>query len=70
MRSVRQCQRQFKTGQFFPKKMRFESITRKDIQFAMYRLNHRPRKCLGFKISHEVFMKQLHFRHNAVALQF
>ncbi len=55
--------------QFFPKKMRFESITRKDIAFAMHRLNHRPRKCLGFKTPHEVFMKQLHSRHNAVALQ-
>ena len=55
--------------QFFPKKMRFESITRTDIEFAMHRLNHRPRKCLGFKTPHEVFMKQLHSRHNTVALQ-
>ena len=29
--------------QFFPKKIRFESITRKDIKFAVLRLNHRPR---------------------------
>lgn len=55
--------------QFFPKKIRFESITETDIEFAMHRLNHRTRKCLGFKTSHEVFMKQLHSRHNAVALQ-
>jgi len=55
--------------QFFPKKMCFKTITRKDIAFAMHRLNHRPRKCLGFKTPHEVFMKQLHSRHNAVALQ-
>ncbi len=55
--------------QFFPKKMAFESITLSDIEFAMHRLNHRPRKCLGFKTPHEVFMKQLHSRHNAVALQ-
>ena len=46
--------------QFFPKKMRFQSITKKDIAFAMNRLNRRPRKCLGFKTPHEVFMKQLH----------
>ncbi|MSQ73930.1 MAG: IS30 family transposase [Betaproteobacteria bacterium] len=46
--------------QFFPKKMHFDSITPKDIVFAMHRLNHRPRKCLGFKTPHEVFMKQLH----------
>ena len=55
--------------QFFPKKMAFESITLSDIELAMHRLNHRPRKCLGFKTPHEVFMKQRHSRHNAVALQ-
>lgn len=55
--------------QFFPKKMAFESITLSDIERATHRLNHRPRKCLGFKTPHEVFMKQLHSRHNAVALQ-
>ena len=55
--------------QFFPKKMCFHSITPDQVAFAMYRLNHRPRKCLGFKTPHEVFMKQLHSRHNPVALQ-
>ena len=55
--------------QFFPKKMRFESITCQDLECAMHRLNHHPRKCLGFKTPHEVFMKHLHFRHSAVALQ-
>jgi IS30 family transposase len=55
--------------QFFPKKMRFNSINKMDIAHAMDRLNHRPRKCLGFKTPHEVFMQQLHSRHNSVALQ-
>ena len=55
--------------EFFPKKMAFESIATKDIEFAMHLLNHRPRKCLGYKTPHEVFMNQLHSRHNAVALQ-
>jgi IS30 family transposase len=55
--------------QFFPKRMRFDSITKKDITFAMHRLNYRPRKCLGFQTPHEVFMKQLHSFQNAVALQ-
>lgn len=55
--------------QFFPKKMRFHSITPTDIELAMHRLNHRPRKCLGFKTPHEVFMKQLHSPHHTVALQ-
>ena len=33
--------------QFFPKKMRFETITAKDVKFAMNSLDHRPRKCLN-----------------------
>lgn len=55
--------------QLFPKKISFREITQKDIEFAMQRLNHRPRKYLGFKTPHEVFMKQLHSSHNPVALQ-
>jgi transposase, IS30 family len=55
--------------QFFPKKMRFDSITEQDVAFAMHQLNHRPRKCLGFKTPHEVFMKQLQSHQQAVALQ-
>jgi IS30 family transposase len=45
--------------QFFPKKMKFDEISEDDILFAMDLLNHRPRKCLGFKTPHEVFMEQL-----------
>jgi len=55
--------------QFFPKKMTFDDITDQDISFVTNRLNHRPRKCLGYKTPHEVFMAQLHSRHTAVALQ-
>lgn len=55
--------------QFFPKKMRFDSITPKHIAFAMERLNHRPRKCLGYKTPHENFMKQLQSHQLAVALR-
>ena len=55
--------------EFFPKKMSFASITNNDVALAMHRLNHRPRKCLGFRTPHEVFMEQLHSRHNVVALQ-
>jgi IS30 family transposase len=55
--------------QFFPKKIRFNSITDEDIAFAMDRLNHRPRKCLGFKTPHEIFMKQLQSHQQAVALR-
>ena len=55
--------------QFFPKKMRFESISSNDILWAMNNLNHRPRKCLGFKTPHQVFMKQLQSHQQAVALR-
>ena len=55
--------------QFFPKKMGFTSSTQRDVRLAMHRLNHRPRKCPGFKNPHEAFMQQLHLRHNSVALQ-
>ncbi len=55
--------------QFFPKKMAFDDITDQDIAFVTHRLNHRPRKCLGFKTPHEVFMNQLQSHHSGVALQ-
>lgn len=55
--------------QFFPKKMGFENITLQDVKFAMDSLNHRPRKCLGFKTPHEVFWKEVHSCHKRVALQ-
>ena len=55
--------------QFFPKKMAFESITTKDVELAMHRLNHRPRKCLGYRTPHQVFMEQLQLHNQLVALQ-
>lgn len=55
--------------QFFPKKMRFEDISEPDILWAMNNLNHRPRKCLGFKTPHQVFMKQLQSHQHVVALR-
>jgi hypothetical protein len=36
---------------------------------AMHRLNHRPRKCLGYRTPHEVFMEQLRLHNQPVALQ-
>jgi IS30 family transposase len=55
--------------QFFPKKMAFNLITSKEIEMAMHRLNHRPRKCLGYRTPHEVFMEQLQLHNPSVALQ-
>jgi IS30 family transposase len=43
--------------QYFPKKRNFVTITQQEIEFAMERLNNRPRKCLGFKTPNEVFFK-------------
>jgi IS30 family transposase len=55
--------------QFFPKKMAFDCITDQQIAFVTNRLNHRPRKCLGYKTPHEVFMTKLYSANSTVALQ-
>lgn len=55
--------------QFFPKKMAFDSITTKEIELAIHRLDHRPRKCLGYRTPHEVCMEQLQLHNQLVALQ-
>jgi IS30 family transposase len=46
--------------QFFPKHRKLEEVTDEEIALAQHRLNHRPRKCLGYKTPHQVFWKQLH----------
>jgi len=43
--------------QYFPKKHDFTTITDDEVAKAMHRLNHRPRKKLGFKTPYEVFFK-------------
>lgn len=40
---------------FFPKSMRFEELTQKDVDHVVDLLNHRPRKRLGYRTPHEVF---------------
>lgn len=40
--------------QYLPKGRSLDNITRKELKFIMNRLNHRPRKCLGFKTPAEV----------------
>ncbi len=44
--------------QYFPKKSDFSKITDGQIKKAVERLNHRPRKTLGYKTPNEVFFKQ------------
>ena len=42
--------------QFFPKGSSFEAITDEDVAFVMDNLNHRPRKCLGFRTPSMLFL--------------
>ena len=49
--------------QFFPKHRKLEEVTDEQIALAQHRLNHRPRKCLGYKTPHQVFWEQLHSNH-------
>ena len=42
--------------QYFPKKRDFKTITQKEINRAMDKLNNRPRKCLGIKTPNQVFL--------------
>lgn len=41
--------------QYFPKGMDFSTITQKQLNRVMNKLNHRPRKTLGTRTPHEVF---------------
>ncbi len=50
---------------YFPKGMDFRSVTEKTLAQAVKKLNHRPRKCLGYQTPHEVFMNA---RRGAVAM--
>jgi IS30 family transposase len=42
--------------QYFPKKHDFTTITQKEINQVMHKLNNRPRKCLGMKTPNQVFL--------------
>ena len=41
--------------QYFPKGMELTDITEEQVQEAVERINHRPRKVLGYRTSHEAF---------------
>jgi IS30 family transposase len=41
--------------QYIPKSRRFNTVTDAEVDFIMLRLNHRPRKTLGYRTPHEVF---------------
>jgi len=46
--------------QFIAKHRKLEEVTDEEIALAQHRLNHRPRKCHGYKTPHQVFWEQLH----------
>ena len=41
--------------QFFPKNTNLLKVSPDEVNDAVHRLNHRPRKCLGYRTPHEVF---------------
>ena len=43
--------------QYFPKKTSFDEVDEHDLRAVQDKLNHRPRKCLGYKTPFEVFKK-------------
>jgi len=45
--------------QYFPKGSSLENVTKEEIAASQYKLNHRPRKALGFKTPYEVFFDKL-----------
>jgi IS30 family transposase len=51
--------------QYIPKKRRLSNVTDEELEMIEDRLNHRPRKRLGFKTSHQVFHESI----NRVALR-
>ncbi len=43
--------------QYFPKRQDLTTVTNAEIEHAMDKLNHRPRKTLGFRTPYEFFFK-------------
>ncbi len=41
--------------QYHPKKTNFKHVSQAQIHRTVHKLNHRPRKCLGYRTPHEVF---------------
>ena len=63
--------------EYIPKKTKFEEVSDQFIVEIQEKLNHRPRKILGYKTPHEVFFakiaqwiddSKLHYKNNCVAL--
>ena len=54
--------------QYLPKKTDLRDVTDEKLRLIMNRLNHRPRKTLGFKTPYEVFCNNSRFKNSRVAL--
>lgn len=54
--------------QYLPKQTDLRDVTDDQLRFIMNRLNHRPRKTLGFKTPYEVFYNGSRFKTSRVAL--
>lgn len=54
--------------QYLPKKTDLRHVTDDQLRFIMHRINHRPRKTLGFKTPYEVFCNNSRFKMLPVAL--
>ncbi len=54
--------------QYLPKQTDLRYVTDDQLRFIMDRLNHRPRKTLGFKTPYEVFCNSSRFKTTRVAL--
>jgi IS30 family transposase len=54
--------------QYLPKKTDLRNVANDQLRFIMDRLNHRPRKTLGFKTPYEVFCNNSRFKNIRVAL--
>ena len=45
--------------EFFPKRTNFDHVEQGKLQEALYLINNRPRKCLGYRTPHELFMEEV-----------
>ncbi|MFT5083245.1 MAG: IS30 family transposase, partial [Lentisphaeria bacterium] len=46
---------QWSSRQYFPKSMPLDQVSEEEVRAAANAMNHRPRKCLGYKTPWEVF---------------
>lgn len=45
--------------EFFPKRYDLNTVTEDELSCSLDLINHRPRKCLNWKTSHEAIMEEL-----------